>query len=188
MEAVPARFTNGVNVNELIGTLEAVRDRPHLAKFRFNISNQWLGGGHNRSSVNSFTGAACELQHAIKFEMDAAEPPILLGHDEGANPVEYLLHALAACVTTSMVYHAAAHNINIKAVESTVEGDLDLRGFLGIDPNIRNGFQRIRIAMKIDSDADERQWRVLQQLGPTFSPIFDTLTRGAPVDVHTKRM
>src|SRR5262249_30895521 len=154
----------------------------------FCISNRWLGGSHNRSEVNSFKGAEQEFRHAIKFEIDAAEPPILLGHDEGPNPVEYLLHALAACVTTSMVYHAAAHGIHVHAVESTVRGDCDLRGFLGINPNIRNRFQEIRISMKVKADADERQWGLLKELGPTFSPVFDTISNGAPIEIETERI
>ena len=102
--------------------------------------------------------------------------------------MEYLLHALAACVTTSMVYHAAARGINVDAVESTIEGDLDLRGFLGVDPNVRNGYQRIQISVKIDTDADDRHWSMLTKLGPTFSPVFDTVTKGVPVNIHAERM
>jgi uncharacterized OsmC-like protein len=188
METVVTKVTNGVNVNDLTRTIESVRDQPELAKFRFSISNRWLGGGHSRSEVNTFTAAMQQVQHTVKFEMDADESPILLGNDEGANPVEYLLHALAACVTTSMVYHAAARGIHVDAVESTIEGDLDLRGFLGVDPNVRNGYQRIQITMKIDTDADERQWNTLTKLGPTFSPVFDTVTKGVPVDIHAERM
>jgi uncharacterized OsmC-like protein len=188
MESIMTNVTNGVKVNELVSTIESVRDQPELAKFRFSITNRWLGGGHNRSEVNPFTGIMQELKHTTKFEMDADEHPILLGNDEGANPAEYLLHALAACVTTSLVYHAAAHGILVDAVESTVEGDLDLRGFLGVDPNVRNGFQRIRITMKIATEADERQWSMLTKLAPTFSPVFDTVTRGVSVDIQAERM
>ena len=102
--------------------------------------------------------------------------------------MEYLLHALAACVTTSMVYHAAARGINVDAVESTIEGDLDLRGLPGVDPNVRNGYQRIQISVKIDTDADDRQWSMLTKLSPTFSPtpVFDTVTKGVPVQAFTQ--
>jgi uncharacterized OsmC-like protein len=188
METVLTKVVNEVNVTELMDTTEAVRSRPELGKFQFSISSRWLGGSHSRCEVNGFKGAGQEFQHAIKFELDAAEPPILLGNDEGPNPVEYLLNALAACVTTSMVYHAAARGIHVHAVESTVEGDCDLRGFLGIDPNIRNGFQQIRISMKVKADADERQWGLLKELGPTFSPVFDTVSNGAPIEIQTERI
>src|SRR5258708_6355654 len=145
METVVTKVTNAVKVNDLVRTIESVRDQPELGKFRFSISNRWLGGGHTRSEVNSFTAATQQVQHMVKFEMDADEPPILLGNDEGANPVEYLLHALAACITTSMVYHAAARGIHVEAVESTVEGDLPLRGVHGADPNLRNVNHRIHV-------------------------------------------
>jgi uncharacterized OsmC-like protein len=128
-----------------------------------------------------------EIDHLQKFEMDAGEHPVLLGNDEAANPVEYLLHALAACVTSSMVYHAAGQGITIDSVESKVEGDIDLRGFLGLDPSVRNGYQAIRITMRIKTDADERQWANLVKLGPTFSPVFDSITNGVPVQLAAER-
>jgi len=179
---------NGVNVEDLILTIEAVKSQPEIGKFRFNVSNRWLGGGHNRSTVNGFRGAMQDLEHSTNFVMDAGEPPVMLGKDEGANPVEFLLHALAACVTTSMVYHAAGEGIEIEAVESTIEGDLDLRGFLGIDPKVRNGYERIRMSMKIKSKADDRAWSKLIKLGPSFSPVFDSITKGVPVDLIAERM
>jgi uncharacterized OsmC-like protein len=112
---------------------------------------------------------------------------VLLGKDEGANPVEFLLHALAACVTTSMVYHAAGQGITIESVESTLEGDIDLRGFLGIDRSVRNGYQGIRMKMRIKTDATEKQWERLVRLGPSFSPVFDSVTKGVQVEVSAER-
>lgn len=188
MARVTTTITNGVNVDDLVKTVNAVKDNPDIAKFNFNISNRWLGGSHNRSVVSGFSGALQSLKHEKEFVMDAGEHQVLLGNDEGANPVEYLLHALAACVTTSLVYHAASQGIEIEAVESTVDGDLDLRGFLGLDPSIRNGFQKIRVALKIKSNANEQDWDRISKLGPTFSPVFDSLVRGVPVEINAARM
>jgi uncharacterized OsmC-like protein len=188
MRSVTTHITNGVNVDDLAKTIQSVKTQPEIAKFRFNVSNSWLGGGHNRSKVNGFRGAMQDFEHATNFAMEAGEHPVLLGNDEAANPVEFLLHALAACVTTSMVYHAAAQGIEIEAVESRIEGDLDLRGFLGIDPKVRNGYERIRMTLRIKSSADERQWSKLIELGPAFSPVFDSVTKGVPVEMYTERM
>jgi uncharacterized OsmC-like protein len=180
--------TNGVNIDELNQTIAAVKGQPEIAKFRFNISNRWLGGGHNRSTIGGFRGALQDMQHSQNFEFDASEPPVLLGKDEGANPVEFLLHALAACVTTSMVYHAAGQGIEIEAVESTLHGELDLRGFLGIDPKVRNGYEKIQMHLRIRTKANEKEWSRLVRLGPTFSPVFDSVTKGVPVEVTAERM
>src|SRR5450432_3378981 len=118
MQTVTSSIRNGVNVDDLTKTIQAVKEQPEIAQFKFNVSNSWLGGGHNRSTVNGFHGAMQDFERSSKFVMDAAEHPVLLGADEAANPVEFLLHALAACVTTSMVYHAAGQGIEIEAVET----------------------------------------------------------------------
>jgi uncharacterized OsmC-like protein len=188
MHITARHVTNGVGTKDLIKTIQAAKAHPEIAQFKFNVSNCWLGGAHNRSTVSGFHNAGQYTEHSTQFTMDAAEPPVLLGEDQGANPLEYLLHALAACVTTSMVYHAAGQGIEIEAVESTLEGDLDLRGFLGIDPTVRNGFQGIKIAMRISTNANERQWEKLVTLGPTFSPVYDSVTKGVSVQVCTERM
>ena len=148
-ESAEAQPVNGVEVQKLFDTIDAVKSIPGIAKFKFRIRNEWLDAGHNRSTISEYHGAQQDLSRAVPFILDADEPPILLGKDKGANPVEYLLHALAACVTTSMVYHAAAKGIEIQEVESRIEGDIDLRGFLGLDKSIRNGYQQIRMNFRI---------------------------------------
>lgn len=120
--------------------------------------------------------------------MDADEPAILLGMDRGANPVEHLLNALAACVTTAMVYHAAAKGIELEEVESRLEGDIDLRGFLGLSDELRNGYEGIRMTFKIKADATDEQLQEIVALGPSFSPVYDSLTKGVPVSVTAERM
>src|SRR5215471_3027829 len=140
-----APVINGIDRDKLLGTVDLIKGKPGLAKFKFNVRNEWQDGGHNRSTIHTFFGAGTNLEHAVKFELDADEPAILLGQDQGPSAGEYLLHALAACVTTAIVYHAAATGIAIEEVESSVEGDVDLRGFLGIDEKVRKGFQEIRL-------------------------------------------
>ncbi len=186
-ETKQAKMVNGVNVTQLFETIDTIKKQPMVAKFRFRINNEWLGCGHNRSKVNGYYGATEEMTRPQSFILDADEPPILLGEDKGANPVEYLLHALAACVTTSMVYHAAAKGIEIEEVESAIDGDIDLHGFLGLDPKVRRGYQEIRMKFKIKADADDEQLEEIVNLGPTFSPVFDSVTRGVPVKVSCER-
>ncbi len=183
-----SQMMNGVNVTELVQTIDAVKANPEVAKFRFRLNNEWLEGGQNRSTVNGFHGATQELQRAEAFHVHADEPTVLLGRDQAPNPVEYLLVALAACVTTSLVYHAAARGIKIEEVESKFEGDIDLHGFLGLDKNVRNGFQNIRMTLAIRADVSDEQLDGLARLGPSFSPVFDSVTNGVPVTVHTERM
>lgn len=171
---------NGVNVTALFDTIKAVKADTALAHFQFRASNRWIDGGHNRSTIQSFFGCKSEdTMRAKPFVMDNDEPPVLLGADAGANPVEYILHALAGCLTTTMVYHAAARGIEIKALESALEGDLDLRGFLGLSSEVRKGYQAIRVKMRVQSDAKPQMLRELAQ----FSPVYDMVSRSVPVDV-----
>jgi uncharacterized OsmC-like protein len=179
---------NGVAVDGLNKTIEAVKATPSLAKFKFHIRNQWADAGQNTSTVEGFYGAGEEHSRAKAFKLAADEPPVLLGNDTGANPVEHLLHALASCLTTSMIYHAAARGIQIDEVESTLEGDLDTHGFLQLDPNVRNGFQGIRVNFKIKADVPDEALQELSQLGPQRSPVYDSLSNGVPISVTAQRM
>ncbi|MNZ45643.1 OsmC-like protein [compost metagenome] len=178
-----ARPVNGVDVGALFDTIAAVKQDPGLAEFQFRASNRWIDGGYNRSNIQAFHGCREEDSTRTKpFVLDADEPPVLLGQDRGANPVEYVLHALAACLTTSMVYHAAARGIEIRGVESKLQGDLDLRGFLGLDPNVRKGYRSVRVEMLVDSDASPAVLRELTQ----FSPVYDIVSHSLPVEVVVK--
>lgn len=179
---------NGVNVAELGQTIEAVNADPAIAKFRFRLKNEWIDGGHNRSTINDFYGAKQSFTRSQSFILHADEPPVLLGNDLAPNAGEYLLSALAACVTGALVYHAAARGIEIEDIESTVEGDIDLRGFLGLDPNVRKGFENIRMSFAIQANVSDEQLQELAELGPSFSPVFDSLTKGVPITVQTQRM
>ncbi len=176
-----ASIINGVNVTALGETVAAVQGNPEIAKFQFRAKNKWLGGGHNRSEIKGFYGACQEdTTRTEPFVLDNAEPPVLLGEDQGANPVEYVLHALAGCMTTTMVYHAAARGINIESVESELEGDLDLHGFLRLDENVRNGYQNIRVKFTVKSDATPEQLAELARI----SPVFDIISNAVPVAVE----
>jgi uncharacterized OsmC-like protein len=181
-------LVNGVELNRLIDTIEAVKADPKVASFKFRIQNRWVDGGQNRSEVQQFSAGGNEVQHKNDLILEADEPEVLLGTDRGANPVEHLLHALAACVTTSMVYHAAARGIAVEEVESSLEGDLDLRGFLGLAPSVRKGYQQIRLKLKIKADVTDQELRDLAALGPNFSPVFDSITNGVPIAVTSERM
>ena len=178
---------NGVNVDDLMSTIDAIREQPTIAKFNFRAKNKWMNGGHNRTTVNEFYGACQTHEHKNAFVFDADEPPVLLGEDQGANPVEYVLAALAACITTALVYHAAARGIQLEEVESTLEGDLDLHGFLGMDDNIRRGYEGVRVTFKIKADAPEEELEEICKLGPTYSPVFDIFTNKVPVSVQLQK-
>ena len=174
---------NGIHMETLQGTVDAIEQDPELGQCKFRARNRWLGGNHNSTTVTGFYGAKQEIAHKQQFELHADEPPILAGHDEGANPVEHLLNALAACVTTSMVAHAAVRGIHIEELESELEGDIDLRGFLGLDSETPKGFTDIRINFKVKADVDnmERLKRLTE-----YSPVFNTITRGARVDIQVE--
>jgi uncharacterized OsmC-like protein len=184
----PARIVNGVNVDGLFTTIDSIKATPSIAKFKFRIQNQWEGASQNSSTVEAFYGAGQQLSHPKPFALEADEPAILLGKDAAANPVEHLLHALASCLTTSMVYHAAARGIQIEEVESSLEGDLDLHGFLELDKNVRQGYQGIRVSFKIKADVPDEQLEEIVQLGTGHSPVFDSLTNGVPVSVSAERL
>lgn len=184
-ETVTANLVNGIDIDTLTGTVQAIDQNPELGACKFRARNTWLGGNHNCTTVTGFYGAKQEIAHKQTFELHADEPPILAGHDEGANPVEHLLNALAACVTTSMVAHAAVRGIHIEALESELEGDIDLRGFLGLDEGVPKGFTDIRVKFKVKSDVSNMER--LKRL-TAFSPVFNTITHGAHVDIEVKAM
>ena len=182
MEAKNTR--NGVDVDELFGTIDAVKNAPVIAKFKFRARNQWIDGGHNRTTINNFYGTQQNHERKEPFVLEADEPPLLLGNDLGPNPVEYALTALAACVTTSIVYHAAAKGVTIHSMESRLEGEIDLQGFLGLKDDVPRGYKEIRMYVDIDADAPPEKLAEIVALGPTYSPVFDTITRAVPVSVE----
>ena len=179
LQAEAHKIINGVNVTKLIETIRAVQKQPELADFKFRSRNEWQGGSQNLSTVDGFYGTCQEISHAQPFEFKADEPPVLLGKGEGANPVEYLLTALSSCMTTGLAYHAAAEGIEIEGIESSYEGDIDLHGFLNLDPNVRRGYKEIRAQFKVKTDADREKLEELIKR----SPVFDIVTNPTPVKV-----
>lgn len=174
---------NGIDLTVLKETVGAIQADPELGKCHFRATNTWLDATHNCTTITDFYGAKQEQTHKHTFELHADEPPILAGKDEGANPVEHLLHALASCVTTSMVAHAAVKGIRIEELESKLEGDIDLRGFLGLDPNVPKGYTNIRVTYKVKTDKDNLQkLRALAE----FSPVYNTLSHGTMVDIRVE--
>jgi uncharacterized OsmC-like protein len=179
-QATISHRINGVDIQILAETVNAIKAEPELGACRFRASNTWLGANHNRSTVTGFYGARQELDHKQTFTMDADEPAILAGNDTGANPVEHLLHALASCLTTSMVAHAAVRGIEIEELESELEGDLDLRGFLGLAADVPKGYTNIRAKFRVKAKPEDLPR--IKELA-RFSPVFNTITQGARVDI-----
>jgi uncharacterized OsmC-like protein len=174
---------NGVDVEVLESTINAIKDNSDLAQCKFRLRNTWIRGGHNRSTVGDFWGAGQENRHQTTFQLDADEQPVLVGDDLAPNPVEHLLHALASCMTSTLVYHAAIRGIRIDELECGLEGDLDLRGFLGLSKEVRNGYRNIRVKFRVKTDFD--QLETLKTLSE-FSPMFDVISHGTKVDVEIK--
>jgi uncharacterized OsmC-like protein len=187
MTKLVEKVRNGVDTEQMFGTLDAIRAQPELARFRFRATNRWIDGAHNRSTIKAFYGAGNEdTSRAEAFELDAGEPAILLGKDTGPNPAEYLLHALAACLTTSLVYVAAARGVRLTEVESTLEGDMDVRGALGLDDDYRNGFERIRVSFRVAGDAPEEKLREVVDRAKRRSAVYDMVCNGVPVEVEAQ--
>jgi uncharacterized OsmC-like protein len=178
---------NGVDVERLFETIAAIKQMPRLADFKFRLRNRWINGGLNRSTIKNFYGAGKDNQREEPFILDADEPPVLLGEDRAPNPVEYLLHALVGCVTSALVYHAAAKGIKLQEVETRAEGVIDLHGFLGLDDRVRRGYKNIQIKFRIKADVPDEELEELCRLGPTYSPVFDSITRGVNVEVGLDR-
>lgn len=179
---------NGVDVDRLLATIDAIGKDASIADFRFRAENRWMRGGHNRSTIRGFHGAGGEDTTRTKpFVLDNDEPAVLLGEDHGANPVEYVLHALAGCLTTSLVYHAAARGIRIDEVSSRLEGQLDLRGFLGMDDTVRNGYEKVRVTFTVKGDATDEQLEELCRVARRRSPVFDIVSNPVPVEMKLER-
>jgi uncharacterized OsmC-like protein len=174
---------NGVNTDQMGGTMQAVRQDPILAAFRFRASNRWINGGHNRSTIKSFYGAGAEDRgRTAPFVVEAAEPPVLLGDDKAPNLAEFVLHALVACLTTSLVDHAAARGIHIESLESRLEWDLDLQGVLGLSNDVRKVFRQIRATFTVKSDAGKEQLEELTKSSPVYDTIANAVAVAVPVE------
>jgi uncharacterized OsmC-like protein len=176
---------NGVDTATLFATLDAVKGNNDIAKFKFRASNTWVSGTHNRSTIGGFYGAGQEMAHAQSWTFDADHPPVLVGQDNGPTPVEYVLHALAACLTAGIANIAAARGVQLTEVTSTVEGDIDLLGILGLSPEVRNGYEQIRVSFKVKGDDPAKLREVVEQ-SRRRSAVYDIVTNGVPVAVEVE--
>jgi uncharacterized OsmC-like protein len=178
---------NGVDLDRLTGTIEAVSADPGLGRFQFRTQNHWIDGGHSRTTIQGFYGAGQEdTTREQPFVLESDEPPVLLGENRAPNAGEYALQALAACLTGTIVYHAAARGIALRGLECTVQGDLDVQGFLGLDPDIRPGYEQIQVSIKVAGELDDDQLAEIADL-TRFSPVRDTVANPVDVDVDVFR-
>jgi uncharacterized OsmC-like protein len=173
---------NGVDTATLFATLDAVKGQNEIAKFQFRASNTWVTGTHSRSTASGFYGAMQEMQHKSETVLDFDHPEVLVGADNGPTPVEYLLHAIAACLTAGIANIAAARGVELTKVTSTVEGDINLLGILGLsDGSVRNGYEEIRVSFHIEGDADDETLRGIVEQSRRRSAVYDVLTNATPV-------
>jgi uncharacterized OsmC-like protein len=175
---------NGVDVATLFATLDAVKDQNEIANFQFRATNRWVSGTHSRSTYAGFFGAMQEMEHAHETEVVSDHPAVLVGQDHGPTPVEYLLHAIAACLTSGIANIASARGVQLNSVSSTVEGDINLLGILGLAPEgteVRNGYEHIKVTFHIDGDADEETLRGIVEQSRRRSAVYDALTNPTPV-------
>jgi uncharacterized OsmC-like protein len=177
------KIVNGVNVTQLFETIDNIKENAEIAKFNFRAQNKWKGGTVNQTTVSDYSGACQTFTRSKPHVFIKDEPPVLLGGDKGANPVEYLLAGLAGCVTTSLVAHASARGIRIDSIESTLEGDIDLRGLLQIDKSVNPGYQGINIKFKIKSDASKETLQELVDLAKNASPVANTVSKSTPINI-----
>jgi uncharacterized OsmC-like protein len=175
---------NGVDTATLFATIDAVKQAPQAASFQFRAHNEWLSGTHNRSTITDFFGVGEERAHERTFVFDADHPAVLVGQDHGPTPVEFVLHALAACLTSGLANIAAARKVRLTEVRSTVSGDIDLNGILGLNPEVRNGYQGITVRFAIKGDAPAGKLRELVEQSRARSAVFDVITNGVPVTIE----
>jgi len=176
---------NGLDTAALFGTVDAIKANPSLGRFEFRAQNRWINGGENRSRIKEFFGAGNEdTSRTAAFEFVNGEPPVLLGNNEGANPVEFLLHALAGCVTTTTVLHAAARGITIRRLNTELVGDLDVQGLLALDAGVAPGYRQIHIRMHIEADCSDAELDDLLAFAKDHSPVCNTVCRPVPVTLE----
>src|SRR5262249_3026978 len=185
-EATAPKPRNGVDVPTLFATLNVVKGQKDIAKFKFRATNKWVSGTNSESTISGFYGAGQDTKRASTFKYGADHPTVLVGTDKAPTPVEFLLHALAACLTAGIGNIASARGIDLREVESTVEGNIDLLGVLGLDPAVRNGYQGIKISFRIKGDAPESELKKIVSRSRDRSAVYDVLTNGVPVDIQVE--
>jgi len=180
----PAQPRNGVDVATLFATIDAVKETPAIAKFQFRATNSWQGGTHSRSEYSDFFGAMQEMAHKQVTVVESDHPAVLVGQDHAPTPVEYLLHAIAACLTSGIANVASARGVNLTKVSSKVEGDIDLLGILGLSDSVRNGYEQIKVTFHVEGDADDATLREIVEQSRRRSAVYDALTNPTPVQIE----
>jgi uncharacterized OsmC-like protein len=177
---------NGVDAPALLATINAVGAQPELGKFQFRAKSRWLSGTHSQSTMHGYFGAGGEHKHIAPYKAAGDHPAVLCGSDAAPTPTEWVLHALASCLTAGIANIAAVRGIKLNRVESTVEGDIDLRGILGLSKDVRNGYQGINVFFEIDGDATPDQLKEIVMQSKARSAVFDVITNGVPVSIGVK--
>jgi len=176
---------NGINTAALFATIDVVKGQPQLGAFQFRAKGDWIAGTHMQTTMTEFSGAGGEHNHKVAFTAEADHPAVLCGADNGPSPVEYVLHALAACLTAGIANISAARGVALKSVTSSLEGDIDLRGILGLSKDVRNGFSAIRVRFAVEGDAPEAKLKEIVQQACARSAVLDILSNGVAVSVET---
>ena len=182
----PREPRNGVDTPTLMATINAVAGQPELAKFQFRATNRWQSGTHSRTRIESFSGAGGEHSHTSEFVLDADHPQVLVGGDRGPLPVEYLLVGLTSCLMSGIANISAARGVSLTAVECRIEGNIDLRGILGLSDEVRNGYENLRVSFRIQGDAPAEKLQQIVEQSKNRSAVFDVLTNGVPVEISTE--
>ena len=177
----PAR--NGVDVPTLFATLDVVKGAPEAAQFQFRATNRWVRGTHSRTTIHGFFGTGQELTHKREFVHDADHPQVLVGQDNGTVPVEYLLVGLTSCLTAGIANIASVRGVDLHRVESTIEGDIDLNGILGLSDEVRNGYRELRVHFTIEGDAPDDVLRAIVEQSRRRSAVYDVITNGVPGEI-----
>jgi uncharacterized OsmC-like protein len=181
-----AKVNNGVNVEALLGARQALTDAPEAARFKWRATCSWVNGTHSRSTVQSFFGLGAEQSHKTTFSYDADHPEVFAAEDNGSTPVEYVLVALASCLTAGVAAVAQNRNIQLRSVKATLEAGMDLQGILGIDSEVRNGFDGIKVVYDIDADASREDIAALVAQSQKRSAVFDIVTNPTNVSVEVR--
>lgn len=175
---------NGVNVDQLMDTVNTIQKKPELAHFQFRAHNEWVSGGHSRTIIQEFYGAGQEdTSRSQPFTLDGDEPPVLLGGNAGPNAVETVLHGLASCLAVGFIYNATAQGIHVEHLSFDLEGDLDLRAFLGLSDQVRPGYKNIKVNYRVKSDAPREKLEELCAYVQKTSPVLDIIANPVPVTV-----
>ena len=186
MSVTDSPVDNGVNVAALLEAREALSSAPQAAQFQWRATCEWVNGTHSHSSVEGFFGLGEEQKHRTKYSFDVDHPEIFASEDNGATPVEYILVGLAGCLTAGIAAVAQNRNIQLHSVKSTIEGDMDVRGILGMDTDIRNGFSNIKVKYQIDADASEDDIKALVAQSQKRSAVYDIITNPTNVTVEVR--